>query len=148
MMTEQEKKKFNVTRLIAIGLLVVMPLLYFAIVKGLQFPSMNPAANELLFQILIIVALLQPVMIPVIEKTHIQLLKKNKALNPTDAFMLLMIIRCSIIEAIYLFGVITYFNTYNLTSMLYFYPIGIIATIVYFPRESTYETFKEKLQAP
>ncbi len=146
---EPQKKKFKTSQVIYAVLTIGFPLVYLGITQVLNLPPMDPTANQMTFQMLILVALIEPVfLIPLIEKAQTKQFKQNKAIEPVSAFMSLMIIRAALVEAIYIFGMIVYFTTHNLDWMLYFYPIGILATIIYFPRESTLQSFIEKVQTP
>ena len=60
----------------------------------------------------------------------------------------LSIIRMSLIGAIYIFGLIVYFLTADLTQMLWFYPVGICWSAIYWPRRAKYRQFVERLEAP
>lgn len=146
--TDDQKKRFTVARMIYAIMTFAMPLAYLALPLALKLPELDPTANTLVFRILLIIALVEPMLIPVIEKAQLKQLRQNKTADPAATFLTLTIIRAALVDAIYLYGVVVYLTTHNFDWMLYFYPIGVITAIVYFPRESAFESFIEKVKMP
>jgi len=69
----------------------------------------------------------------------------SQAKSPVHLYFMLSIIQMAMVEAIYVYGFIVFILTARLTYMLYFYPIGIAWSFVYWPRREKYTQLLEKL---
>lgn len=145
---EMYKKKLLLAQMMAVVVLLIAPLLYLFIAKQFNFPEFDPTANLLLFRILLVVAIVYPFSLPIMRNAQVKIVKKGKQKDATQAFFALMIIQMALVEVAYILGFVVYMVTHNFEWMLYFYPIGLVWTVIYFPRKSMMTTFMEKVQSP
>ena len=146
--TEENPGQFRPVILLTFFNLVVAPLIYFFVAFFMKIPLKTGGEQEMLLYILLIVGMVQPVVLPFIEKMQINNYRKNKnsAMSPYQLFTTISIIKMAMIEAVYLYGLVVYFLSGDLTRMLYFYPVGIIWTFIYWPRRDKYERFTKSLE--
>lgn len=142
-----QEAQFRTVTIIAVAALIVAPLLYLIMAYLVTVPSRGDGEQQMLIYILLIVGTVQPVLLPVIEKSQVNSYRKNidSSMTPSNLFTTLSIIKYAFIEAIYLYGLAVYFLSGELNSMLYFYPVGIIWTFIHWPRKSTFEKFFQKV---
>ena len=145
---EEQTAQLKLVKLFAFFMLVVFPVIYFFVAFYVKVPLKTGGEQEMLFYILLIVGMVQPVVLPFIEKIHIKNYRKNKnsAMSPSQLYTTISIIKMAMVEAVYLYGLVVYFLSGDLTKMLYFYPVGIIWTIIYWPRREKYILFTKSLE--
>lgn len=165
--TDELNKQYRTTLFIAIALLIAAPLVYLNIGYILS-QERDIISNEphRITYILLFLSIFQPLIIPFLVKSFISVYHKkpskfkpksgfpiNLPLNergkegsPMGLFMQLVIVKSALIEASYIYGLVSFFLSGNITYMLYFYPIGIIWTIIHFPRKSHYEDLVRKVE--
>lgn len=135
------------TRLAAIGLLYLPPAAFLLVAAMLKIPKRSGGEYQFLFYILFIIALVQPTLVPLIERMQINSYKKYQSqMNPRQLFFSLSIIKFAFVESIYMYALVIFILSGDLSSMLYFYPVGIIWSIVYWPRRSTVEKYLQRTQ--
>jgi len=148
---EQAEKQLRVLKIITWAMLVVAPLVYLFIARQLTIQGLQAkAGNDLAFYLLLTVALLSPLVTPFITNGVIRAERANKGpeKNPAQIFQSLSIVQMAMIEAIYVYGFVVFVLTAKFTYMLYFYPIGIAWSFVYWPRREKYTQLLEKLNRP
>ncbi|RME28212.1 MAG: hypothetical protein D6800_04145 [Candidatus Zixiibacteriota bacterium] len=138
-------------RWLALLMLVVSPLLYLVVSYLLsgQIPS-APAGNELMTEILMVMALVQPLIPMVIEKIQLRQYKSrdNKKVPPVRLYYLLTLSRLAFVDSVFLYGMVVFLLTREPPVFLYFYPIGIGWSFVHWPRMSRFESFLRKVEGP
>lgn len=97
--------------------------------------------------LLLILALIEPAFVPLIVRSEIGKYRSGatKMKSPAHLFLTLGIIQMAFVTAIYIYGFIVFILTAKFTYMLYFYPIGIAWSFVYWPRRKKYTQLLEKL---
>lgn len=162
--TDELKKQFRTVQIIAFAMLIGAPIAYIFAAYQLNKELISGGEFDIMFYMLFSISMIQPVITPLIEKYQISIFKKNpnsKFVNvseqrgiftskpeqgtPMGLYTIVIIIKCAIVEAIFLYGMVLYFVSGDMTRMLYFYPIGIAWTIVYFPTKAKCLKFLEKV---
>ena len=92
--------------------------------------------------------MLQPLTIPFISKIQIQnwLKEESESKSPAALFVMLSIIKSSLIETIYIYGLIVYFLSGDIIKSLYFYPVGIAWSVVHWPTRGRFDNFVSRLR--
>lgn len=132
-------------------ILVGLPLVYLVVAWILDFAQLAPARTEqFAVYILLIVGIVLPAMIPVLERSQIKSLRDNPdaVLVAGQVFQTFSLVRAAIVESVYLLGMIAYVMSGEILQMLWFYPIGIIWTMLFWPRQRGYRRLIEKLNMP
>ena len=165
--TDEIKKQFVVIRIFGFVLLVASPILFLAVTQFAIIPIREiNGAHDIMLYILLLLAMIQPLVNPLLEKFQISAFKKSpdspkyqtteifgyfkkqkKKGSPIGLFTIVTIIKSVLVESIYVYGLVNFFLTGDLTRMLYFYPIGIAWTFVYFPTKERCEKFLEKVSS-
>lgn len=125
------------------------PAAYLVVAQLINQPLETGGEYDMMFYILLIIAITTPLLIPIIERVQINGYKKNKNSQgtPMGMFQTLFIQKAAIVEATYIYGLVVMMTSGNFTRMLYFYPIGILWTLIYFPRKAHFEKFMEKIES-
>lgn len=136
------------TQLAGIGLLFLPPAAFLVVAAMLKIPERAGGEYQFLFYILFIVALVQPVLTPLIARMQINSYKKYQSqMNPRQLFFSLAIIKFAFVESIYMYALVVFILSGDLNAMLYFYPVGIIWSLVYWPRRSTVEKYLQRVES-
>lgn len=141
-----------ILRLIAVVMGFAIPSLYLVIASlvrpeagDLGNPSRTPI--DMVFYILLILAALDPLLAPIIERVQIANWRRSPGIRTTDQlYVTLQIIRLAFVEACFTYGLIVYFISSDFLRMLLFYPIGLIWLAVYWPRRERFEQFLQSLR--
>jgi hypothetical protein len=145
------EKQLGILKLITFVLMVMAPVLYLYIAWQLDTQGLRAkAGNDLLLYLLLVISILSPLVIPVVTSGVIRAerARGEQMMTPAQLFQKLCIIQMSMIEAIYIYGFVVYNITGTISYMLYFYPIGIAWSFVYWPKREKYERLVEKLNQP
>ncbi|MFQ5498088.1 MAG: hypothetical protein ACE5FH_00310 [Candidatus Zixiibacteriota bacterium] len=116
----------------------------------IDLPSANPAPNNMALYMLLLVAIAEPSVIPLIHRMQISAHRTRKREPVTDGRFLtaLSLIRYSFVSNVYVFGIIMYLLTRDISNMLYFYVIGAAWSLVHWPRRSHMSKFLKAVNAP
>ncbi len=137
-------KAHKIVQVIAAATMVAAPIAFLGIAWLTDLPKNdNTAAVDMTFYILLVLALVLPLLSPVIEKIQKAGLKNKNDVEMTRAqlYHLLSIPRMALVEATYAFGLAIYLLSSDLELMFWFYPIGIIWTLILWPRRKRFERF-------
>ncbi|UCG62294.1 MAG: hypothetical protein JSV52_03150 [Candidatus Zixiibacteriota bacterium] len=139
-------KKVNLTAFVA---LVASPIVYAVIGYVVDVTPKGGGELDMMLYILLIIAVIQPAFARVIERFQIDAYRKNQQTKMTleQLYFNLAIIRIAFVDAIYLYGLLQVFLSAETIRMLYFYPIGIVWTFIYWPRKSGYEEFVIRMES-
>ena len=139
--------ELKVATIVALAMLIIIPLIFLLVMYFVEVPSQQGGQIEMMQYILLIVGMLQPLTFPLITKVQVQFWQKSvlEKKSPASLFLSLALIRLSIIEAIYVYGLVVYFVSGEMTRALYFYPIGIAWTVVHWPTRQRFEKFVSRL---
>jgi len=145
---EQAEKQLRVLKIITWLFMLVGPCAYLVIAQVISAKGVETrAGNEILLFMLLVVAIVNPFFAPLIARSETNKFRHrmSQAKSPVHLYFMLSIIQMAMVEAIYVYGFIVFILTARLTYMLYFYPIGIAWSFVYWPRREKYTQLLEKL---
>lgn len=147
MKDEVKINQFKLIRMIAFTMLIFMPLVLLSLMFVVSPPRQSGGEIEIALLILLIVGMIQPLVIPIISRIQIQNWQKENSENKSPAilFFMLSLIKLSLIEAIYIYGLVVYLLSGDMTKALYFYPVGIAWSVVHWPTSQRFENFVSKL---
>ena len=143
----QEKKplsSLNKTRILAVVLLIFSPLSYLEVAHILDSGNTTYKDPGIMMPLFLIIAVLSPFVWRLIEREAIRQENKGKRgfKSPDDAWLKLFIIRATLNQAIFVYGLmIFFFSLYDTQKMLYFYPIGVVWAFFTWPTRKRYENF-------
>ena len=162
--TDELQKNYKSTLFIAFTLYVQAPLCYLLVTYFMKKELVIGGQFDIMFYILLFLGMILPTIIPLLEKSYISAFKKEpnnyafrskisinpfhrrkKEGTPIGLYSVLFLVQASIVESIFIFGFIVYLTSGDITRMLYFYPIGIAWSFVYFPTKSRCIKFLEKV---
>jgi hypothetical protein len=148
MWDEKQLKWWNKLRLIAVAMLVAAPLIYLAMSHFVVVRGQQGGQIEMMLYILLIVATIAPAAVKFTDSLQISNYRNSSQTKMTqeDLFLALSTIKFALVLTSYLLGLLVYFLSGNQTYMLYFYPIGIAWSFVYWPRKSQYEAFVDRME--
>ncbi len=167
--TEKQNKQYKYFLYFALTYYIVCPIVYF-IVPNVIDKGESRASGEIdmMFYILMIIAIVEPIVYPLIEKFQISTYKKNpdkmssgggtqsfgflsdnapQPGSPMALYFTLSLIKATLVVACYIYGLTVFFMSNDVSYIYYFYPIGVIWTFIYFPRKSQFEKFMEKIES-
>ncbi len=142
--TETSQNQFTLVRFVHIALLIVAPLIYLVVAC---LVGENTVAREdfgpFVLYLLLIVGMVQPALCPVIEKMQTAGHRTEQLAVKTAAglYVSSSVIRIAFVEAVYIYGLIAFLLSGELVNMLYFYPVGIVWTVIYWPRRMRLDRF-------
>lgn len=144
-----ETKQLQTLRIITLAMLLGGPLMYlYMAYLGSQHETARD--GQVMLYVLFLVSLITPPMAVVVERSQIKLYKNGSSTQTTPAamFQTISIIKMAMINAVYIYGFVAANLTGEFTNMFYFYPIGMIWSLVYWPTGGRFERLKEKLNTP
>ena len=132
------------------GMLIVAPIVYLIVVDLISAGIEARAGNDLLVYLLLVVSVAQPAAGLVVERIQFSACKRRPqaGMNLISLYFNLSIVKMAMAEAVYVFGFVTFVVTGRSLNMLYFYPIGVAWSFVYWPRREKYTQLLEKLNRP
>lgn len=139
--TPEDQKQFTLIRLIATALLAVAPIIYL-VVAAFNTREYFQAAESarLVMYLLIPIALVEPAVWPLIRRVQLRVYKKQaEKTSVAKMYVTLSMIKLSFVAAIYVYGLVAFFLTNEMINMSWFYLIGIVWSIIYWPRRSHFE---------
>ena len=141
-------KELKRTKFFALALLVAAPVIYLIIALATNIPVKTGGEHDMMFYILLIVAVVQPTTLGPIEKFQIKNYRRSfqSIMNPVQLFTTINILKFAMIETIYIFGLMVYLVSGNLTGMLIFFPVGIAWSFVHWPGDSTLTQFQQRVE--
>lgn len=144
----RQEREFTKLRIVALAL-ALAPLIYLIVAYALD-PGEPEASVDLLFYLLLLIALLSPVVAPIIERSQVKQYRTATAtaMTPAQLYTTTGIIKLAFAEACFTYGLVVYFLTADMLRMLYFYPIGIAWMAIYWPRRDRFEQFLKKVTRP
>jgi hypothetical protein len=137
----------RVMMVIVYALLIVAPVIYVVVASFLEVDA-APAGDNLFVYLLFAIGLLTPTVVPLLDRSYISSWKKDgtPTMETMQLLVMLVIIRTSIVEAIYIYGLVAFLVTGEMLNMLYFYVIAICWTFVYWPTESRQQSLLERME--
>ena len=149
---ETTEKNLKTVTIITWAMLVLAPIAYLVVGwlmrdrAAVQAGGVQ-AGKDVLVYILFVLAMVQPAMAFVIARFHISQFKTNpqSGTNPVNLFTTLSIIKMAMVEVIYIYGLVCVFLTAEFQNMLYFYPVGLVWSVVHWPTRARYLKLEEEL---
>lgn len=145
-----QEKQLRTLRFITWAMLVGAPIM-FLIVAQIQSEHLDTrAGNELLLYILLIVAVVSPATAFAVERFQVSRFSSTPTseMRPINLFFTISIMKMAMIEATYIYGFVVFIISGDFSNLLFFYPIGIVWSLVHWPRREKYNQLKEKLNQP
>lgn len=150
-MNQSRKSAFGTMRptVLAIAILVIAPLVYLVVGLVISPPERTGGEYDIMFYILLIVALVEPLFLPLIERFQLASFRRNTRTRmlPEQLWITVSITKMAVVESIYVFGLVVYLLSGDFLRLMLFYAIGMIWSAVYWPRESQAQRFQQKLEA-
>lgn len=143
---EEANNAFRKTRLFALIFFIISPIIYLGVTLYVTAETVNPAANDLLLYMLLILSVVQPALYPLIERFQISQYKRltESRMNVLQLYHTSSIIKYAMVEAVFVYAIAIYFVTGTTEHIWKFYIIGIFWAIIYWPRKTTFENFLTK----
>ncbi len=154
MITDEEiNKTYGVLRIIAFCLLIGAPLVYAGMVYKLNSAFLNRARPELpIWTILMAVALFMAVALVILHRLgtwkKMGLVQKSKGLNSVQAGQAVTIMKLAMIESLYIFGLVAFFQAGYSDNLWYFAILGVLCTTMYWPTRDRFADFVRSLEEP
>ena len=128
------------------------PIVYIVIASLMQTPEPNLGPNELLYYMLLGIAVLEPLLYPLIERFQIAGFRRaNKAgrnvMPPVKLLVTLMMIKGAMVNAVFIYGLVVYLLTADFDKIYLFYVIGACWSIFYWPRQDKLEAKLQELES-
>ncbi len=146
-LTEEQEKNWMIARIIAVAMGLAAPALYLVIALSIRpdrgdFDLPAGGHSALVFFMLLTLAIVDPLLVPVIERAQLNTWRRMKGSRSADRMYLsLVVLRLAFVEASFLFGLVVYLLTYDFLRLLLFYLVGLIWLAVFWPRREKYEQF-------
>lgn len=147
--SEADNKQFRASRILALAMLVAAPMIYLVVTPFLDRGAMaSKGFPEFGVYILLIVALAQGGMVKVVRRFQMQNYRRNPqaASQPARFFTTFTVNSLAIVESVFLFGLVVFIMTGDYLNLLWFYLIGAVWAVVYWPRREKFERFVQELQ--
>jgi len=148
-LNEAQEKEFNKTKILALAILIIAPVIYIILVSYI----LNPAANlgppqEFIFYIFIILSIFQPMAFKFIERIQISNFKRTAmtCMTAEKLYTTLSIIKFALVESIYIYGLVEYILIGDKFHFLIFVVIGMCWTAFVWPRRVNFESFIMKVE--
>ena len=141
-------REFKKSQALAVALLVVAPAVYLLVAYAIQIDSRTGGEADMLFYILLIVAIVEPAVAPLIRRFHLNRYRTGgtSRMSPGQLFTSISVIEFVLVELIYIYGLVVYIITGDMMRMLSFYPVALIWSVVYWPRRSAWDKFSRAIE--
>lgn len=148
--SDQIEKQFRTIKIIALALLVAAPIVYLVVAQIISRDCEPKAGQDMMVYLLLMVGIASPAVVPILVRAQIKTYQasKNTKMTPMNLFFTTSIMSMAVVEAVYVYGLIAFLLTGELVNMLYFYPAGIVWSLVYWPKREKYDKLIGKLSRP
>lgn len=136
-------------RLIRFAMLVAAPPIYLLVAYVVETDKFAPDNSDVfLLYALLIIGLVQPALAFPIERLMVANARKEpvRASSGSALYLSVSIIKMALIEPIYIYGFVVFLLSGEIANMLYFYPIGIVWTVIYWPRKEKLDEFVKQFE--
>lgn len=139
--TAEDQKQFTLIRLIATALLIVAPVIYLVIAAlNTKDYFQAEASAKLIMYLLIPIALAEPLAWLLIKKVQLGVYKKQaEKTSIAKMYLTLSMTKLSFVAAIFVYGLVAFFLTNEIMNLSWFYLIGAVWSVIYWPRKSHFE---------
>ena len=149
---EELDRRVRHGRLLALLLLVLAPAVFLIIAVSVNVPRFDPEdeTRRFMLYIFFILAFLEPLVSILVRKFQVSNYRKtgtarrvgprgrkegSTKMTTGQFFVNALITQLSFVNAVFILGLIAYFVTADLNNMAYFYALGIIWSVIFWPRE-------------
>ena len=141
-------REFKKSQALAVALLVVAPAVYLLVACVIQIDLRTGGEVDMLFYILLIVAIVEPAVAPLIRRFHLNRYRTGgtSRMSPGQPFTSISVIEFVLVELIYIYGLVVYIITGDMMRMLSFYPVALIWSVVYWPQRSAWDKFSRAIE--
>jgi len=140
---------YRTLTVVRFAMLVAAPPIYLLVAYVVGTDNFTPD-NSIVFLLyaLLIVGLVQPAVAVPIERLMVANARKEPvtALSGSALYLSISIIKMALIEPIYIYGFVAFLLSGEILNILYFYPIGIVWTVVYWPRKEKLDQFVKQFE--
>ncbi len=130
--------------------LVLIPAAYVVVaimIVTKQHRMVQP--NPLLLYGLLAFSVLDIALVPIVERFQVSAWRKTSPRNPLPMqIQTITTTKMALMESHYLFGLVVLLATGDYRPMYYFYALGILASILYWPTRARLDQLASKLEAP
>ncbi|MCK4858270.1 MAG: hypothetical protein KAT58_09900 [candidate division Zixibacteria bacterium] len=141
-------REFKKSKALAIALLVVAPVVYLLVACMIQIDPRTGGEVDMLFYVLMIVAMVQPAAALLIKRFHLNRYRPDgtSRMSPGQLFTSISVIEFILVESVYIYGLVVYIITGHMMRMLSFYPVAVIWSVIYWPRRSAWDKFSRVIE--
>ena len=146
---EAQEKEFSKTKILALAILIIAPLIYIILVYYILKPADNfGPKQEFIFYIFIVLSIVQPLAYNFIERIQISNFKRTAITRMTSEklYTTFSIIKFAFVESIYIYGLVEYILTGDKFHFLIFVIIGLCWTAFVWPRREKFVSFLMKVK--
>ncbi|HUV30813.1 MAG TPA: hypothetical protein VMY05_06985 [Acidobacteriota bacterium] len=143
------ERQYAAVRLLAVVMLVGLPTVCLLLGILLSPDSLaGDGVNEFVVYVLLIVGATGPAIVPVIQRWGLN--RKGRPSTPVSAsalFVSVYVLKMAAIEAVYVYGLVVFLLSGEFEKMAYFYPVGIVWTVVSWPNRGKFDRFLKTCEA-
>lgn len=147
---DTREKQYRVVQVLAYAILIAAPILYLIVAYLLESSGPIPdVPRQTILYILLGIAVLQVAgVMPLVTKSMMRSARSHRrdASGRAATALMVTLIRMVFIETVFLFGLIYFVLTRDFTSMLYFYAIGLLAVVLYWPTRERFDDLATTLE--
>jgi hypothetical protein len=145
------EQRWKVLRVIVLAMLVGAPVAYVVVVYLVsKYSQVGGEPPQVFLYVLYALALIGPISSKFLKSAYLAGMRRSSPTsdNVFNRYNGLVIIRSAKIESTYIFGLIWFFLSGQITPLYYFYAIGIFWSIILWPSKQEYQDFVQEAQAP
>jgi hypothetical protein len=145
-----DAKPFLTARIIAFAMFVGSPIAYLIIAFVIERPLVAGGEYDMLFRIILIVAMVQPLLAFVVERSQVRAFRarRQKEMTASQLLVTLAINKAAFVSVVFIYGLVVYLLSGDLLRMLWFYPIGAIWSVIHWPRREKWNMLIQTLETP
>jgi len=143
MVVDSRDIELKKSRMAGIVLLIVMPIMYLIVAMVISRAPDTGGHSDLMFYMLLIVAMSSPAMALLIQRIQVQSYRKRPSsrMTPEQLYFVVSIMKMAFAEVVFLYGLVVYLVAGGMDRMLIFYPIGLAWAAIFWPTRNRFETF-------
>lgn len=131
----------------AASMFIVVPIAYALVayfIKESQ-PVTKPQNPSLLYGLLGLSLLILFVVLPFLTKYIPS--KNQQSITGKSPVQIAYTIRLALVESVFIFGLLHFFITWEVTPFYYFYAIGAVGVLLHWPTRERFDTLADQLEA-
>ena len=138
------EKNFGMLKLIRFSMLVAAPPIYLLIASVIRVEGATARVTDLfLLYLLLVISIVQPAIGFLIARYKLSGMRREllTAASGSALFMSISLVKMALVEAIYVYSFIVFLLSEDIVNMLYFYPVGVVWSVVLWPRKKVHDEF-------